>query len=273
MERDVRRNKIMSRGTDRMALITGRIQSMDSGQLSKSCSLSTPTGHDLPTAQHTRSSSEPMAPNDEPFFQYYHHGEDDLHGTPRLGTPKLDNKKVSKGFPDLKKIEEREVATKSSTPAFHTEAQSSVVNARVLKTSDDTPFGNFLVSITPKEINSSIISSENTRVICSAIIAVLVVMSHVNLPHKVVKSKSLIAYRPLYVVLLTDVLVVAARLALYTQIKEEEEKEPKYEDDGLNWGGAVKLLEFGLVLHQTLRAVFIDCSFYFVIVICGLSLL
>ncbi|KAL3631867.1 hypothetical protein CASFOL_024851 [Castilleja foliolosa] len=133
------------------------------------------------------------------------------------------------------------------------------------------PFEYHLSSISPKEINFSIISSENTRVVCSFVIAVLVVLSHINLPHHVVESNSLIAYRPLYALLLTDTLIVAARLALYSEEKEDD-NEVKFEGGNNNWDGAVKLLEWGLVLHQTVRAVFIDCSFYVAIVVCGLSM-
>lgn len=177
---------------------------------------------------------------------------------------------------DLETTEEKEVATSSPAPAFQSRAQSALVTTRVSNISDDAnfpekPFEYHLSSITPREIHFSIISSENTRVICSFVIAVLVVLSHVNLPHKVIKSKSLIAYRPLYAVLLTDMLIVAARLALYSQGKQDE-IEVKFEGDVQNWDGAVKLLEWGLMLHQTLRAIFIDCSLYLAIVICGLSL-
>ncbi|KAI3455410.1 hypothetical protein Pfo_012073 [Paulownia fortunei] len=277
MEREARRKKITSRGTDRMALITGRLQTLDPN-LSKSCSFSNPTRDSLP-AQHARSSSEPAAEKDRALFQDYPRGGDDAPDT----LIRHDNdEEVSKGnasgsrVSDLQKLDEKEVAILSSAPAFQSGAQSSLVSTRVTNTSDDAnfpvkPFEYHLNSVTPKEINFSIISSENTRVICSFVIAVLVVLSHVNLPHYVVKSKSLIAYRPLYAVLLTDMLIVAARLALYSQEREDDE-EIKFEGDGHNWEGAVKLLEWGLVLHQTLRAIFIDCSFYLAIVVCGLSL-
>ncbi len=49
----------------------------------------------------------------------------------------------------------------------------------------------------------------------------------------------------------------------------EERKVPREENQ--NWDGAVKVLERGLVAYQSVRAVFIDCSIYMVVVICGLS--
>lgn len=67
MEREARRKKIASRGTDRMALITGRIQALDPN-LSKSSSFSNPIPDHLP-AQHARSTSEPVVEKD-----YNRHG-------------------------------------------------------------------------------------------------------------------------------------------------------------------------------------------------------
>ncbi|KAG8379930.1 hypothetical protein BUALT_Bualt07G0140900 [Buddleja alternifolia] len=212
---------------------------------------------------HAPSSSQSVSTNDDnkAFFQDHHHhrGGDDAPDTPirheknheEIVKQNASGNRVS----TLQKIDETELSTTSDAANL-----------------SEKSFIHYMLTITPKEINSSIVSSEDTRVICSIVVAILVVLSHVNLPHSAVKSKSLIAYRPLYVVLLTDVLIVGARLALYTRCREEEDKEAKVEEGGENWGGAVKLLEWGLVLHQTLRAIFIDCSFYVAIVVCGLSI-
>lgn len=86
------------------------------------------------------------------------------------------------------------------------------------------------------------------------------------------KSGSVVASRPLYILLLTDVTIVLARLLSAQRSPEEavdERKAPREENQ--NWDGAVKVLERGLVAYQTVRAVFIDCSIYMVVVICGLS--
>ncbi|KAK6148867.1 hypothetical protein DH2020_016392 [Rehmannia glutinosa] len=260
MEREARRKKIASRGTDRMALITGRIQTIDPN-ISKSCSFSNPTLDYLP-AQHSRSSSEPAGDENRAMFHDYPHGEIDVKGEDDVPDPLISHDK-----------DEDEVSRENASGKRVSDLDEKEVAILSFQSGDfpEKPFEYHLSSITPKEINFSIISSENTRVICSFVIAILVVLSHINLPHNVVKSKSLIAYRPLYAVLVTDMLIVAARLALYSEGKVDD-KEVKFEGGGENWDGAVKLLEWGLVLHQTLRAVFIDCSFYLAIVVCGLSL-
>lgn len=72
--------------------------------------------------------------------------------------------------------------------------------------------------------------------------------------------------------MLSDLLIAATTLVLLVFHGKESEKEVKLEKD-VNWDGAVKLLEWGLILHQTVRAIFIDCSLYLGIVVCGLSLM
>ena len=89
---------------------------------------------------------------------------------------------------------------------------------------------------------------------------------------------SVVASRPLYILLLTDATIVFARLYLKNRVDDhgenslEEEEIPQVQDDNAhNWIQAVKFLERGLVLYQAIRGIFIDFSVYAVIVICGLS--
>ncbi|XP_030488501.1 uncharacterized protein LOC115705330 [Cannabis sativa] len=135
---------------------------------------------------------------------------------------------------------------------------------------------------TSKRLNSSIIASETTRIFCALIIALLVVLSYVDYAifgRNIVRAESVVASRPLYILLLTDVTIVFARLYLenrggYNSLEEEEEIMPQAQDDnGHNWIQAVKVLERGLVVYQAIRGIFIDFSFYAVVVICGLSFL
>ncbi|GFP99670.1 hypothetical protein PHJA_002111100 [Phtheirospermum japonicum] len=257
MEKSERRKKIISRGTDRMALITGRIQSLDPDPFLKSTSFST-SRRDPPTALHARSSSEPGAADQEALIpDEIHYGGDDEPDTVSRHYKEISERNDS----DIRvpRLEKREASRFKPEYAHLPEKQHP---------------GCIFSSITPNEINFSIISSEDTRVICSVVLAILVVLSYIALPNNDVKPKSLIAYKPLYVVVLTNVFIVAAKLAPYAQIKKECYKEPMMtgDEDGDNWGGAVKLLELGLVLHQTIRAIFIDCSFYLVVVVCGLSM-
>ncbi|GAB4850193.1 hypothetical protein Ancab_029487 [Ancistrocladus abbreviatus] len=131
---------------------------------------------------------------------------------------------------------------------------------------------------TAKELSSCITASESTRIFCSILIALLVVLSYVDYPllgMNIVNSKSIIAAKPLYMLLMTDIMVMVAHLISERRRKFEspEEDVEVVQEKELNWAMAVRILERGLVAHQTIRAIFIDCSLYVVIVLCGLSLI
>ena len=120
-----------------------------------------------------------------------------------------------------------------------------------------------------RELNLCILASENTRALSSLIIALLVVFYYL------ISSKSILASRPLYIVLVTDVTIVVARLYSEKARVLEERKGEMAEagEDGRSWNDAVKLLERGLVVYQAIRGVFIDCSIYLVVVVCFISIM
>lgn len=117
-----------------------------------------------------------------------------------------------------------------------------------------------------RELNYCILASESTRALSSLIIASVVVFYYLI-------SKSVLASRPLYILLLTDVTIVLARLygGKTIAVEENEGGKGKTPGDGHSWGDAVKLLERGLVAYQALRGAFIDCSIYLVVVVCATS--
>ncbi|OMO66773.1 hypothetical protein COLO4_30382 [Corchorus olitorius] len=126
-----------------------------------------------------------------------------------------------------------------------------------------------------KRLNSCIIASERTRSFCALLISFLVLVSYIDFP-LIGRSQSIIASRPVYIILLTDVTVVLGRMFLNKEGEPEDAEDEKAGSNltnRQNWTGAVKLLERGLVAYQTIRALFIDFSIYAVVVICGLSLM
>ncbi|MBA0849549.1 hypothetical protein Goshw_017370 [Gossypium schwendimanii] len=132
-----------------------------------------------------------------------------------------------------------------------------------------------------KLVNSCIIASERARSLCALVIAIFVLLSHINFPLlglSIGRSDSNVASKPLYIILLTDLAIVLSRLFLdkkgvVSAEVEEEKPAAASQDNKENWDGAVMLLERGLVAYQTMRALFIDFSIYAVVVICGTSLL
>lgn len=164
------------------------------------------------------------------------------------------------------------ISSRNKLPLSH-------ITSRIHKVASDRKsslkqYGIHLNLYSLKELNFCIIASETTRVSCSIVIALLVVLSNINLHRNIVKSRSFISSNPLYILLLTDVTIVIGWLTVNRlRLSEKIEEEVRLKEDKDIWGGAFRILEFGLVAHQTIRAIFIDFSFYAVIVVCGLSLL
>ncbi|KAL1533202.1 hypothetical protein AAHA92_33121 [Salvia divinorum] len=253
MEKEQRRRKIIARGTDRMALITGRINTLDPNPISK-CSTFSVNRPDLPSPQHFRSSSEPLSANDQAFFQSGGCDVATVTANPveEASTGKDSRSKAS----DVHKRDQKELTAALTSKNVHL---------------SHTHLLNVLRLINAQAVNSSLSSSEDTRAICSALLGLVVVVLQIIHHYSVVKHESLVMFRPLLVVALTDFVIVAVRLMPRARTNKEEEAKYEDEDDG-NLDGAVKLLELGLVLHQMTYAIFVDCSFYLVVVILGLSL-
>lgn len=131
----------------------------------------------------------------------------------------------------------------------------------------------------PKQVISCIVASENTRAISSAMIALLVVLSYLDcrvFGRNLVSSESIMTSRPLYMLLLTDIIIVLGRLVLEKRrgfMKVGEGEKQAAQEEAQTFAGLVKLLETGFVAHQSLRALFNDFSIYAVVVVCGGSLL
>ncbi|KAG6780478.1 hypothetical protein POTOM_013338 [Populus tomentosa] len=267
--KEERRRRIVESGSDRMALITGQIQSLDSSssQASSTTSSYSHLAHDNPSSPSTTVSQHAQIDAGS--------GGADYESGSKFLKRKASNE-ASEGINfDNRNLEQHLQERVTPTEAYNkmTEVQTSIVTPSIRKASDKPNF------FSSKRINSCIIASQRSRVICSLIIASLVLISYIDYPLlgiNIVSSESIIASRPLYMVLLTDVTIVLVRLFRErgNHGTEESERERMVsKEDGDNWVGAVKLLERGLAVYQAIRGIFIDCSVYLVVVICALSLL
>ena len=239
-----RRKRIVERGSDRMALITGRINALPP---SPSSATSSPT--------------LPRHPQDGGAEDNKH----DATNSSRL--------KHQGGFKNLNFETKNEVEPllqdSSNTNSKNNKPKST--SSKSVETNQSKKPRNWRkrTFFSSRELNFSILASENTRALCSMVIAVLVVLSYK------IFSRNVFASRPLYIVLVNDVTIVVARI--YREkarvLKENQGEMVDAGEDGHSWGDAVKLLERGLVLYQALRGIFIDCSIYLVVVVCCISLM
>jgi len=145
------------------------------------------------------------------------------------------------------------------------DGSSAQVGYRATGTAQRTSYSAF----TPRQISTSISASENIRLLCSLVIALLVILAHHGLP--LFALGSIISFRPLLLVLLTDATLILGPLLL-TQGNDRRGHEAASskgkEGDGwaTNLGG---MLEVAMLLQKALGAVFMDCSICAVIMICG----
>ncbi|KAF6169604.1 hypothetical protein GIB67_003972 [Kingdonia uniflora] len=265
--RDARRRRIVERGSDRLALITGKIQSLPQSQRSHhSHTVSSPSL--LLNDQHLASF------NSDPQTKVTLVGEDDASNIAlQKHETGIDTRSIE---PQLRKCETRTDIIRPSSPDTSSKAQPSPFLSELQNVPNSTvsqlPLGRRAESphhypniFTASQISSSISASENIRILCSITIALLVVLSHFSIPNGI---KRIITYRPVHLVLLTDITLVLARLLLWKQVARRAVSE-----DASGWAdGLGKALETGLVFYKAISAAFMDCSIYAVVVICGLSL-
>ncbi|XP_042032141.1 uncharacterized protein LOC121778802 isoform X3 [Salvia splendens] len=155
MEKEQRRRKIIARGTDRMALITGRINTLNPDPVLK-CSTFTANRSDLPPPQHSRSSSEPLSANDQAFFQSGGCEVPAVKVNPVEEASSTGKDSISRDL-DVRKRDQKELTSKNvQLPHNHLLNLLRLINAHA--------------------VNSSLSSSEDTRAICSALLGLAVVV-------------------------------------------------------------------------------------------------
>ncbi|CAN4076566.1 unnamed protein product [Withania somnifera] len=148
---------------------------------------------------------------------------------------------------------------------------SSTLNPPCVSASDGGQFlklkSNYNNIFAPNKISSAIAASESIRFNFSLVAAILVLVSYNSHFFKLV-----IFFRPLLLLMLTNISIVIARL-----LAEEagSQKNQKAAANGIPSAGMVdqigKALELGLLLQSVMGAVFMDCSIYSITVVCGLS--
>ncbi|KAI3992469.1 hypothetical protein MKX01_022560 [Papaver californicum] len=297
--REARRRRIVDRGEDRLALITGRIKTLDS---------SAPSSEPQPNpvlelkpepqiqSEHTRTFSSPPILSRRDNIQSRSgptivDPSDDVNDNGSRSEPKpsmvdetSSNASTRYGVEHQLHTSEGNVEeirspalgiSNEKQPKLEHQLHTGGGNVEEIRSPalgiSNAPRSHHPTLFTPKRISSAIAASENFRVLCSITIALLVILSHLNLPILSGSGfvKNFIMSRPLYLVLLADFTIVVALLLLAKRgspVKSVEEGNNR----AMNVGEA---LETGILIYKAFRAVFMDCSVYAVVLISGLSLL
>lgn len=162
-----------------------------------------------------------------------------------------------------------------STPVSSTIQNPSVSTSNVKLHSETQT--NHRKIFTPNQISSAVVASDFSRICCSLAAAIFVFLSYIGSP--IIGSyliKNIVLFRPLYLLLVTNISIVLAHLLLDLQkgvvsSGKEEDSSSLIAAFGLA-GQLGKALEAGLVLQHVVGALFVDCSLYSIVVICLLSL-
>ncbi|XP_028754799.1 uncharacterized protein LOC114714235 isoform X2 [Neltuma alba] len=264
--REARRKKILERGSDRLALITGRIENRSPPRSASS--------HSQPTDAYADSSPGPFSVNDQAIPLVFSHPntsvslQDEAEGSdPILLEPDPVTSEVEQvQLPPGSSVVSSEVGQVQPPPdpssfIVGAERQSSV------QSRDPKLF---------REISSAITASKITRLCCSVVVALLVVFSYLGFPlldNKYVKG--ILSFRPLYLVLVTNVTVVVAQLLTGKRRGSESaaERPNRTSSDSEHWTEHLgRALEAALVMRNVMDAMLMDCASYAITVICGLSL-
>ncbi|PIA65078.1 hypothetical protein AQUCO_00100514v1 [Aquilegia coerulea] len=310
--REARRKRILEKGSDRLALITGRIDSIPEQPQSPASIYE--YHHDSsqfnlpPLPRHSSNATSQDDGDAHTEFASSLEPEQRKLETPvdTTRTPMLDRSR--KLHPDLvpstalgpsnSADDESNLHREARVDETHVDAsrvpvldrsrllQPALVPSTAVGTSNsavDEPCPHrearpdFSKLFTANKISSTVTASENIRIITSITIALLVVLSHLGVP--LLSSyiiAAIITTRPVYLVLLTDVTIVVGRILSEKQVVSEMtggEIKPADSEDEHSWAEGLGTLETGLMLYKAITAAFMDCSVYLVVVICGLSLL
>ncbi|XP_009345249.2 uncharacterized protein LOC103937059 [Pyrus x bretschneideri] len=275
--REARRRKIMERGADRLALITGRIQTLPS---SSSCSA---PPHPATHSEDTDPPSQRSIPPDQiPKTHVLDHIP--------VFTPEIEEKRSSSStVQNESPTSQTKTPVPDQIPVFTPEIEEIRSSSSTVQ--DESPPSTVQNELPPSSlsfekprlftasrISSAIEASERTRIYISMAVALLVVFAHFGFPllgSKMVKT--LLGFRPVYLVLVTNVTLVLARI--FDSGPQRLSRVLAGFGDCQNLSGteyewAERLgmaLGIGLKGKKVLDALFMDCAVYAIIVVCGLS--
>ncbi|CAN6985180.1 unnamed protein product [Brassica rapa subsp. trilocularis] len=268
--REARRRKILERGSDRLAFITGQINNVPPPPSSDPTSLS--QSH-LPTDE---SSSDTVTPREqirtdrETVFTSRQENISDAsifdtvdHTIHQSRAESLQPRKYTETMGEASASNPRDTTLQPS-PATSSTQTPSVVD--LASSQAFTPLVNFVNTITPRHIGAAIDASEYARMFSSLVIALLVILSHLGFSSL---GSSIVSFRPVLLLLLTDATIVLGRVLLTHHGAPSSASRRENSGQGIadQVGNA---LETVMMIKKIMDAISMDFSLYAVILICGL---
>nr|GEW29546.1 ATP-dependent 6-phosphofructokinase [Tanacetum cinerariifolium] len=242
-----RRRRIAEKGAERLALITGRTPSISSS----SSPLPPPISDEITdsllnkdTPSNNEIAGDDVTSDEQPMF---HNSEAKAETYAETSSETRD----IQSFLDTLTEQNPSISTSNRSQNPRSQAR-------------------FKQTFSPKRLRPAIKASENTRTYCSVVMALLVLLSYADFP--VLGSgfiKNIILFRPLFLLLVTNITIVAAPLLL-EKVKQIERRVSSTGDAGFG-NNIGTILEWGMLMKTGSSALFMDFSIYSVLVVCGMS--
>jgi len=129
-----------------------------------------------------------------------------------------------------------------------------------------------LRNVSAQQVIMAVAETEYERMLCTLLVAVLVILSYARLP--IVGSRvfrRILLFRPLFLLIIADIALIVRRLIPLSQknlVKGEKDDTKSILGDGFAWAeDAGRALELGLVLQSVMGALFTDCMIYAAVII------
>ncbi|CAM0883705.1 unnamed protein product [Alopecurus aequalis] len=290
-----RRRRLVERGSDRLAFITGQASVLPSDPYPDSPLSSTPSPQLFDggfgaekVSNFEKSERRDLLPEIQPVGEprqqnpkhKAHNSEDDI-----LQNGALQNFKTISAVPEIQPVNEprsHDDGTLNKKTSDHGAAivppprkemetrPRAVPPPSQSNQPDDSSWSletlKELVDFTPREITQAISATEFNRFLASILIAFMVVLSNWGLDVGGTITRVLVGTRPLLFLIITNITLVMSYMM--------ENKDASRRQPGISLGSAdslMLLLEVGSLLQKAFGALLIDCSVCAVIMICFLG--
>ncbi|KAG7618179.1 hypothetical protein AtNW77_Chr4g0311451 [Arabidopsis thaliana] len=269
--REARRRKILDRGSDRLAFITGQINGVPSPPPSDSTSSLSQS--DLQTDQ---SLPDTIPPRDqilkaqEIVFTSHQDNISDAamlenvdHIIHQSREEPLQPQRHAETLAEASASDPRDTTTIQPPPTTSSVQNPSVVDLGASQAF--IPVVSFVNAITPKHIGAAIDASEYARMFTALAIALVVILSHLGFS----SLGNIVSFRPVFLLVLTDATIVLGRVLLSHRGDSSSASGTVMSGQGIvdQVGNA---LETVMMVKKIMDALLMDFSLYAVILICGL---
>uniref|UniRef100_A0A1J3I1S8 Transmembrane protein n=1 Tax=Noccaea caerulescens TaxID=107243 RepID=A0A1J3I1S8_NOCCA len=267
--REARRRKILERGSDRLAFITGQINGAPPPPSSDSTSLSQSQLRTDESLPETIPSRDQILT--DPEIGLTSQQEDILDASMLDNMEQIIHQSRAESLHETMaedSVSDARETTLQPSRATSSAQTTSVVDLRASQAF--TPLVSYVNAITPNHIGTAIDASVFARMFAALVIALLVILSQLGFS----SLGNVVSFRPVFLLLLTDATIVFGRVLLSHHGDHSSASRRENSGTVMNGQGIAdqvgNALETIMMVKKIMDAISMDFSLYAVILICGL---